>query len=111
MKEYPLGRIGGFRVSAAPSALVGAPVLWAVLAAGVRAMGVPWGREVPKNSSNRVIGCAEPPQAAAKVGRTNADCVCPAAMAIPSERAQKARRIAAFMMDSTSAKRREAHCP
>jgi hypothetical protein len=46
MKDYPLGRIGGFRVSADSSALVGAPLLWAVLAAGVRAMGVPWGRAV-----------------------------------------------------------------
>jgi hypothetical protein len=46
MKDYPLGRIGGFRVSADPSALAGAPLLWAALAAGVRAMGVPWGRAV-----------------------------------------------------------------
>jgi len=42
--EVPLARLGGFRVSAAPSAVVGAPLLWAALAAGVRAMGVPWGR-------------------------------------------------------------------
>jgi hypothetical protein len=45
-KEYPLARLGGFRVSADASAVAGALGLWALLAAGVRAMGVPWGRAV-----------------------------------------------------------------
>ena len=44
MKDLPLGHLGGFRISAAPSALAGALGLWAVLAGGGRAMGVPWAR-------------------------------------------------------------------